>query len=420
MRRSVISLTSAFYFSSALAQAQQPVPAAEPTEPAAPPAPAYRAPVAAPTAPPSVTPALGAAPSEPRATKAEEAVLPARVAVGKRGFWQPSAQLQFWTYGQSTRVKDEQDLTAGFRLRRAELRVKGEIVPKVFAFNVMVDPSRALELDNKQLAVTGPDPSAPSPGSVTAAQPSGPITILQDVILTYVSEYADVSFGQFKLPIGYEAYNSTAKLVMPEFAQVTRYFSARRDLGVKVDKKLGDYVYYRVDLLNGAGQNRLDNDDQKDGALRVEAYPFAGLTLGVAGYAGLNRRHSSATKDRVEADLKLERAGALLQAEYIRGWDGATGKNDPARAKAHGFYAAAGYKVTPQLQPVVRVGYLNPHIGTEVAKPTLANDRMWSYEAGVNYFIEGSDLELQLAGGVFDYQHLASVYQGIFEVQVNF
>jgi hypothetical protein len=420
MRRSVISLASAISFLSTLAHAQQPAPSEAPVEPA-PLSPVVE--VAAPAAlaapaPPSTIPAVPSSPiPEP---KAEEPALPARVAVGKRGFWQPSAQLQFWAYGQSTRVKDEQDLTAGFRLRRAELRVKGEIVPKLFAFNVMVDPSRALELDNKQLAVTSPDPSVASPGSVTAAQPNGPITILQDVILTFVSDYADVSFGQFKLPIGYEAYNSTAKLVMPEFALVTRYFSARRDLGIKVDKKLGKYVYYRVDLLNGAGQNRLDNDDQKDGALRVEAYPVVGLTVGAAGYAGLNRRHSSATKDRLEADLKLELAGALLQAEYIHGWDGATGKSDPARAEAHGFYAAAGYKVTPKLQPLLRVGYLNPHLGTELAKPTLTSDRVWSYEAGANYFIEGSDLELQVSGGVFDYEHLASVYQGIFEVQVNF
>lgn len=59
------------------------------------------------------------------------------------------------------------------------------------------------------------------------------------------------------------------------------------NIGVKVDKKLGKHFYYRADLLNGSGQNLLENDDQKDGALRVEAYPFEGLTLGAAGYVGL-------------------------------------------------------------------------------------------------------------------------------------
>jgi predicted porin len=142
--------------------------------------------------------------------------------------------------------------------------------------------------------------------------------------------------------------------------------------------------------------------------------------IGAAGYLGLNQRHSSATKDRLEADLKVDVANVLVQAEYIHGWDGATGKNDPPRIKGDGFYATAGYTFAKRLQPVVRVGYLNPHIGSDVAAPTTANDRVWSYEAGANYFIEGSDLELQLSGGVFDYQHLESIYQGVFEVQVNF
>ncbi len=298
--------------------------------------------------------------------------------------------------------------------------MKGEIVPKLFSYNVMIDPSRALEPDNKKVAVTPADATTPSPGSVTVVQPNGPSTVLQDVILTFISDYADITVGQFKIPIGYEAYNSTAKLVMPEFSLVTRYYSARRDIGVKVDKKLGKYFYYRADLLNGAGQNRLDNDDQKDGALRVEAYPIDGLTVGAAGYIGLNQRNSSATKDRIEGDLKVDIAKVLVQAEYIHGWDGATGANDPARRKGDGFYAAAGYTIADKLQPIVRVGYLNPHVSTDVATPTAANDRVWSYEAGANYFVQGYDLELQLSGGVFDYQNLPSVYQGIFEVQVNF
>jgi hypothetical protein len=426
MRRSFIVILPSILFLARSALAQPAPETAPPPEAAAPPAEPAPVPAAPPVATVPVIAPVPAAPERaavaaPEATPApSEPVLPPRVAVGKRGFWQPSAQLQFWAYGQSTEVKGEQDLTAGFRLRRAELRVKGEIVPKLFGFNVMVDPSRALELDTKKIPVTNGDPSAPSPGSVSVAQPSGPATILQDVILTFQSEYADVSVGQFKLPIGYEAYNSTAKLIMPEFALITRHYSARRDIGLKVEKKLGKHVYYRADLLNGAGQNRLDNDDQKDGGLRFEAYPIEGLVLGVAGYAGLNRRNSSATKDRIEGDLKLELGGALLQAEYIHGWDGATGDSDPDRTEGHGFYAGVGYKIADKLQPLVRVGHLNPHIGKELSSVTTANDRVWSYEAGANYFVEGYDLELQLSAGVFDYQHLASVYHGIFEVQVNF
>jgi hypothetical protein len=34
--------------------------------------------------------------------------------------------------------------------------------------------------------------------------------------------------------------------------------------------------------------------------------------------------------------------------------------------------------------------------------------------------VQGNELEPQLSGGVFDYAHLPSVYQRLFEVQVNF
>jgi hypothetical protein len=405
--------------------ADPPPPEAPEPPPAVPPGPAAAAPLAEPAAIPDPA---GQRPEDlsrnpaapPQSLKPADEAPPTKLAVGKVGFFQPAAQLQFWAYGQSTEVADEQDVTVGFRIRRAELRIKGEIVPKLFAYNVMIDPSRALEFNDKTVGVEPTDATADSPGRVTVAQPNGAVTILQDVILTFISDYADVSVGQFKIPVGYEAYNSTAKLILPEFALSTRLYSARRDIGVKVDKKLGKYFYYRADLLNGSGQNRLESDDQKDGALRIEAYPIEGLTLGAVGYIGLNQRNSAATKDRVEADLKLDYHRLLLQAEYIHAWDGATGRGDPDRLEGHGFYAAAGYTFADKLQPIVRVGHVNPHIGKDVATPTVGNDRVWSYEAGANYFVQGYDLELQLAGGVFDYEHLASVYQGIFEVQVNF
>ena len=48
----------------------------------------------------------------------------------------------------------------------------------------------------------------------------GSSSILQDVELTYLSDYADVSIGQFKIPISYEGYNSASKLIFPERALV--------------------------------------------------------------------------------------------------------------------------------------------------------------------------------------------------------
>ena len=52
-----------------------------------------------------------------------------------------SALLQFWIYG----ADQDEDETFTFRIRRAELRVKGEIVPKQIGYQIQIDPARALE-----------------------------------------------------------------------------------------------------------------------------------------------------------------------------------------------------------------------------------------------------------------------------------
>jgi hypothetical protein len=65
--------------------------------------------------------------------------------------------------------------------------------------------------------------------------------------------------------------------------------------------------------MNGEGQNRLDTNDQKDLALRLEAYPIEGLTLAGVGYTAVGERELANTKDRIEGDLRLEKAGVLLQ-----------------------------------------------------------------------------------------------------------
>src|SRR5690606_23829189 len=101
---------------------------------------------------------------------------------------------------------------------------------------------------------------------------------LQDGGISFLSEYADVTGGQFKIPISWEGYNSSSQIVFPERALVSRYFGDRRDLAIKVEKQLNDYFYYHAGVYNGAGVNRCsDDDDQKDAALRLEAYPIEGV-----------------------------------------------------------------------------------------------------------------------------------------------
>jgi hypothetical protein len=352
-------------------------PAATPIDPA------VAAPSPLPPAPAEVLPPL--VPEIPLATK---------LGISKDGFWQPGATLQFWLFG----ANQAGDTTTNLRIRRAELRLKGEIIPKLFGFNVMIDPARVT--DNNRGNVKLPD------GTNLPINNQGSVTILQDYMITFMSEYADVTLGQFKIPLSYEGYNSASKVLFPERAIVSRRFGDQRDLGIKIDKKIGKHLYYYAGLFNGEGQNKVDSNAQKDAALRVEVYPIEGVMIGAVGYAGIhNRATTASTKDRIEADFKLDLAHFLIQAEYIHGWDGPT---SAARIESAGVYGVVAYTFMDKLQPLVRIGHFDsdvrrdlPGSGTERGSTAPFNDEVTSYEFGLNYYLRGNDAKLQAAWSKF-------------------
>jgi hypothetical protein len=266
----------------------------------------------------------------------------------------------------------------------------------------MFDVARLLDFQNKDVAVKGQDPAPAAPGTVTVAQPpsGGSTSILQDIQLTYLSEYADISMGQFKIPVSLEGAGSASKLLFPERALVSRKYGDRRDLGIKAEKKF-DMFGYTLGLYSGEGQNKIDSNDQKDLTLRLEVYPIKEVTAAVVGYMGVTERDLPGTKDRIEGDLKVEMNDILLQAEYLRGWDmGSSG----TRLEGQGFYVVAGYTFFKKLQPLLRIGSLDPDVDSDehgATEPDL-NDEMTTYELGVNYYFKSHDCKMQLAGGFFD------------------
>jgi Phosphate-selective porin O and P len=410
MKLSLISAAPALLLVSSAAFAQAPAPAAPPVAPApvaapapvdasaplAPPAPEPVAPAPAPAPAPAIDQVPEAVPPTAPPAPPVEAPLTNKLGISKDGFWQPGATLQFWAFGEN----QAGDTTTTLRIRRAELRVKGEIIPKLFGFNVMIDPARVL--DGTSAAVKQAD------GTTISAGNQGTITILQDFNVSFLSDYADLTVGQFKIPVSYEGYNSASKLLFPERSLVSRRYGDLRDLGIKVEKKLGKVFYYQAAIFNGEGQNKLDTNAQKDGALRFELYPVDGLTVGLVGYAGLhNRTRTSSTKDRLEADLKLDMANFIFQAEYIHGWDGPT---SAARTESAGAYATVGYTIANKIQPLFRIGTFDPNVrknlpGTGVfprntttpLAPNALIDEVTTYEFGLNYLLRGNDAKIQAA-----------------------
>jgi hypothetical protein len=164
-------------------------------------------------------------------------------------------------------------------------------------------------------------------------------------------------------------------------------------------------------LYNGAGQNNIDGNDQKDIALRVEAYPIKDVTLAVVGYTSLGDRDLPGTKDRIEGDIKVEKSNFLLQAEAIRAWDVTGTAAAHTKIEGQGFYVLAGYTFFDALQPVVRIGSIDPEVGKDEgplkavagdSKSLAPNDEITAYEVAVNYYLKKHDAKVQLSGSFFD------------------
>jgi hypothetical protein len=361
----------------------QAAPAAPGPGAAAPVAPSVEAPPAspvglAPTQPPSAEPLAEDVPDAP----------PNKLSVGAEdGVFQPSLLLQAWLWRQPANE------IWTFRARRAELKVKGEIVPDFIAYQIMLDPAKLLGSRDRTSPVQNQSPP-PLPGEdpeeVTISRDVSP-TLLQDLFITFLSDYADVSLGQFKTPVSWEGFNSSSKILFPERALVSRQFGDRRDLGIRADKKF-EYFGYSLGVFNGEGQNRIDTNDQKDLALRLEAYPVENLMIGAMGLTSVGERDEApTTKDRLEGDFRLDLANVLVQFEYIHAWDGSEG----SRTEGRGFYLAGGYTFFDRLQPIVRWGYLD----TDLDSP---QEEVTSYEFGFNYFLQKYEARLMASYGVFD------------------
>lgn len=299
------------------------------------------------------------------------------------GYLKIGLLLQGWNIAS---IKDSSDWTDTFRIRRAEISVKGQLVEKPIkggigvGYEIVVDPARVLDTV-KEVKITTPDVNDPTKTVTTVvSQPAGPISMFQHFGVTLLTDYADVSLGQFKIPISYEGFNSSGELIFAERARISREIGYKRDLGVKIEKRIGS-VFYHVSIWNGAGQNKLDMDQNKDLAARVEFYPLTladieNFSLMVGGAVYMTARtetESPNAKDRFEADLRFDSPWVLLQAEYIRARDY---DKDGAGVTSQGFYAAVAGWITKNFKIAGRFGGIDQDVSGTIA------DKTWIWEAG--------------------------------------
>jgi len=378
---------------------------------------------AAPAAEPPAEPAVMPAPSEPVATPLAEPAaaapakppedMPRKLAVGKEAkgaFFVPGLLLQGWFVNDTQSGQDATgaDTTVStlstFRIRRAEISLGGEMIPKFLKYKVMFDPSRVRDTLNTTTAVNA------TGGNVTVSTPASAVSTLQDFYLTFQSEYADVSIGQFKIPVSWEGFNSSSKLLLPERAFTSNLLGDKRDLGLRVEKTFEKFGYV-AGVYNGSALNNLDSNNQKDLALRLEAYPIKGMTIAAMAYDSVGYRTRAGTKDRWEGDFRYDNGELLIQAEYIRAVDvkasGATEcKNAAGKCTSQGGYGALGYTIKDvgsgdwkgNLQPVVRVGFWDNDTDNPAndAMATAELERL-DFEVGLNYYLRSHEAKLQLS-----------------------
>jgi hypothetical protein len=381
------------------------LPAADAPPPAASPVPAERTP-----APELVNPPE---PAKAEPTKAPEE-LAKKLAVGKdsKGAWVvPGVLLQGWYVHDVTTGRDAAGAEttvsslSTFRIRRAEISLSGEVIPKFLKYRVMFDAARVR--DTLNTVGTAVDATG-KPVVVTA--PASALSALQDFYFTIQSPFADVSIGQFKIPVSWEGFNSSSRILLPERAFATNLLGDKRDLGLRVEKTF-EKAGYVAGIFNGNTLNNLDNNNQKDLTLRLEAYPVKGMTIAGVVYNSVGYRTRAGTKDRWEADFRYDTGAFLVQAELIRASD--VRSNDATecvdaggKCSSQGGYLALAYTVKDvgagnwkgNFQPVVRFGYWDNDTDHKADDATLKNQvERLDFEVGANYYLRSHEAKLQLS-----------------------
>lgn len=274
------------------------------------------------------------------------------------------------------------------RLRRTELKLTGQINPKV-KWTLMIDPSKTLRV-NTTTSTIG------ETSVVTSVSPNQSSRILQDAFITlnYIKNVS-VDVGQFKIPLTQEGLQSSAALDTVERAL---FMSDRsrggglgdiRDVGVQISGPVGKYFDYRVGVFNGTGENQNRSDTNQEKAVIgrfVVRPPFVkGLSIGVSGAWSNYDPVTNPRRDRFGGDLVYVNKKLKFKSEVMSGVDG-----DIHRL---GFYTHFGYRITPKFETIFRVDGFDPDRRRETSS---ANVFELDYVGGFNYYITENKFKFQL------------------------
>lgn len=266
-----------------------------------------------------------------------------------------------------------------FSMRRAEVAFAGVISPRV-AWSIMVDPSKALALQNTYSTVGGTP-------VITGSSVDQGSHVLQDAFITI--EYASdmyLRFGQFHVPLSMEGLEGSGGLESIERALFASdhgrggFYGDVRDIGLSAFGSVGTSLDYNIGLFNGLGTG-IGSAGGKGvaGRVVVHAPESTGLQFGgSSGYADNPRR------ERYGADVRLDRGPLVLKSEVMAGRDG--------DARRFGYYGLAAVQIRPRLQAVVRLESWDPDTRAETGLLDVAERNA---TAGISQHVMGNALKVQ-------------------------
>lgn len=228
----------------------------------------------------------------------------------------------------------------------------------------------------------------------------------------------NVRVGQFKTPFGFEQLVSEPVLFTIERSLANDRLTLGRQLGVQVfatslDKRLS----VAAGLFNGNGANNGFNDNDRflyvgrltaaplqtkwskqevQWSMGADAYTSQdiGLLLNDFGFdatpGGVKDNLFTGKRAGLGLDTQLHLGLFELWAEYLWGRFKPTNQVPSARLTSEGWYAQGSYYLVPKkFQAVVRYETFDPDV-------SLSGNSTDTYLLGLNYFIKGDDLKLQL------------------------
>lgn len=206
-------------------------------------------------------------------------------------------------------------------------------------------------------------------------------------------EVANVTFGQFKTPYGYDQLLSDTKVITIERPLPSDSLTLSRQLGAMVSGSvLGKKLSYAAGLFNGSGVNTSTNDNDNFMYVgRVNGTVFTGkdlkLTAGAGAFASRDTGTFTGRRTGGAFDAQLAYARGEINAEFFRThFDRVTGTD----TSAEGWSILGTFFVVPKtVQLITRYETYDPN-------RDLANDDADLWTFGVNYLIKGDDLKLGL------------------------